>query len=462
MSAAHPAHRPGSEPALVEVAPSPREARAQDPLAHVVTGLAVLWALGIVLREPLQQAAFLAGLVLAGGIVWKRRPALAKDVRAFGWAAVALVGWQLVSPAVAMITAGMAGWPPGSRYGQALEPLAPVVLVLLATAGIRWRVVYAVLGAGWALNVALGLYQHLVYWPFELPAFFKISVERVRERFSTEDPARYAAGGFMFHRLRFAHAGVAMLGPVLAFVAGPFRAKWRAFAATLAALLLVGVYASFARAALGTALGVFAVASLLLLRGRLRSWGLAAAACLLLAILSSAGWRNRIAGASQNLFSGERALAMEAGSRLWNAHPVLGVGFGNHKRAALAERDVTGITDLLANDSHNLWLTTLAETGVVGLLLMLAFHVLLLRALWSRFRAGSWVAAGALLAFVGFHVLSVVHYLPFHTSVALTFYFVWGAGFAASAPASSACPASPGDPAELASRAASAQSASAR
>ncbi len=410
----------------------PRASRSHDPLAPVVTGLAVLWALGIALREPLQQAAFLAGLLLAGWIVWKRRPALANDVRAFGWAAAALVGWQLLSPAVAIVTADMTGWPPGSRYGQALEPLAPIVLALLATAGIRWQVVYAVLGAGWALGVALGLYQHLFYWPFELPAFFKVNVDRVRERFSTEDPARYAAGGFMFHRLRFAHAGIALLGPALAFVAGPFRAKWRTLGAALAALVLVGVYASFARAALGTALVVFAVASVLLLRGRLRSWGLAAAVCLLLAIVSSAGWRNRIAGASQNLFSGERALAMEAGSRVWKAHPVLGVGFGNHKRAALAERHETGITDLLANDSHNLWLTTLAETGVVGLLLMLAFHGLLLRSLWSRFRSGSWIAAGALLAFVGFHVLSVVHYLPFHTSVALSFYFVWGAGLAAS------------------------------
>ena len=38
------------------------------------------------------------------------------------------------------------------------------------------------------------------------------------------------------------------------------------------------------------------------------------------------------------------------------------------------------------------------------------------------------MATGALLSFGGFHLLSVVHYLPFHTSVHLCFSFIWGLG----------------------------------
>ena len=128
---------------------------------------------------------------------------------------------------------------------------------------------------------------------------------------------------------------------------------------------------------------------------------------------------------------------MEVGWELVRAHPLLGVGFGRYQEAAWATRGATAVTPLLSIDAHNLWLTAWAETGLAGLLLTAAYHVLLAQALLRRFREGSWIAAGALLSFAGFHLLSLVHYLQHHTGVYLSFALVWGLGLApaASSPA---------------------------
>jgi O-antigen ligase len=70
--------------------------------------------------------------------------------------------------------------------------------------------------------------------------------------------------------------------------------------------------------------------------------------------------------------------------------------------------------------------------GLVGLVLYLALHLALARVLWKRARAGSVMAAGALLSWVGFQVLGLVHYPQFHTGVMLSFALAWGLGLAPS------------------------------
>ena len=89
---------------------------------------------------------------------------------------------------------------------------------------------------------------------------------------------------------------------------------------------------------------------------------------------------------------------------------------------------VTGITEQLSHDAHAIPLTVWAETGVVGLLLYLALHLSLALTLLRRSRQGHWAAAGALVAWGGFQLLGLAHFLPFHPSVALAFAFVWGVG----------------------------------
>ena len=393
----------------------------------------LVWAAGAVLAEALAQAGAYA-LVIVAALRWRRLD-LDRGVRRFCTAAAALAGWQAIAPALAAWTGSAQRWPKSGRYGQFFDTLAPA-LAASAAADAPWVALAWVVSPGWALSTALGAFQHFVRWPFEQPAWFRTPVDRVRESFSVSGPPRYGAGGFLFHRLRFAHGAVAALGPSLAAALRTRSARVALAAISTAAALLAATYFSYARAALLVGLALVALAVAVLGRGWMRWGGVAAAAVLALGVLASPEWRSRLLRGEENLLGGdERRLSMEVGWELVREHPLLGVGFGYYQEAAWATRRATGVTPLLSIDAHNLWLTAWAETGLVGLLLTAAYHLLLAQALLRRFREGSWIAAGALLSFAGFHLLSLVHYLQHHSGVYLTFALVWGLGLAPAASA---------------------------
>jgi hypothetical protein len=397
-------------------------------LRRAVTFVLAVWVLGTVFAEGLQQAAAGAAVLLALVLFFRKSLSLEPDVRAYVRATLALAAWQLLSPALALLMGAAERWPRGARYGQVLDTVAGAAVASIGTVGVPWALLGGLMAGGWLLASAVGLFQHFVLWSWEPPAFLKLNLSRLQENFGTEEEPRYAAGGFLFHRLRFSHGAIATLGPALAVLARG-RVAWpRVLAGAVVGALLIIPYAAFARAALLTGFAVCVLALLLLSHGTPRKVGLAVAAALAVLVVVTPAWRERMGKAAENLFGGERSHAMSVGWRLVKEHPLLGVGFGNHKPAALATQAETGITDLLATDSHNLWLTTWAETGLVGLGLLFCVHLLLARALVRRHRAGSLAATGALLSFVGFHLLSLVHYLPFHPSVHLSFAFIWGLG----------------------------------
>lgn len=397
-------------------------------MRRAVTIILAVWAVGLVLAEGVQQIAAWAAVLLAVVLAFRKQPRLEPDVRAYVKATMALAAWQLISPAIALLTGAAERWPRSSRYGQVLDTVAGAAVASIGTVGVPWLLVGGLIAGGWLVSSALGLFQHFVLWTWEPPALLKMNMSRLQENFGTEEKPRYAAGGFLFHRLRFSHSAIAVLGPALAFLARGSGAGRRLVAAAVVCALIIAPYAAFARAALLTGFGVCVVALLLLSRGAPRKVGLAVAAALVMLVAVTPAWHERLGKAVENLYGGERSLAMSVGWGLVRQHPVLGVGFGNHRPAALVTQEQTGISELLATDSHNLWLTVWAETGLVGLVLLAAVHGLLARALVRRHRAGSIAATGALLSFVGFHILSLVHYLPFHTSVHLSFAFVWGLG----------------------------------
>ncbi|MCP3101364.1 O-antigen ligase family protein [Myxococcus sp. K15C18031901] len=397
-------------------------------LRLAVAAVLVMWAVGLVLAEVVLQVAAAAAVLLALVLAARRQLRLAPDVRAYVFASMALCAWQLVSPALALATGTASGWPRSARYGQVLDSVAGAAVASIGSVGVPWMALAGTVAAGWLFAAALGMFQSRVRWPWEPPAFLKLNLSRLHENFGTEASPRYAAGGIFFHRLRFAHGAIAALGPALAILGGSEVARRRLLAGAVVLGMLMSIYNAYARAALGAALLVSVVALLLLVHGTLRKVGLVLIALLVVVVLSSSAWRARMGKALGNIYGGERELAMSVGWSLVREHPWVGVGFGNHKSAALANQAQSGITELLATDSHNLWLTTWAETGLVGLVLLLAVHVLLGWALVRRHRAGSLAATGALLSFVGFHILALVHYLPFHTSVHLSFALMWGLG----------------------------------
>jgi O-antigen ligase len=392
-------------------------------LRKAICAAMVVWVAGFVLAEPIAQVGSFACLALA--LVGWKRAQVPRDLRRFVAAAAALAAWQAVSPAFSSMP-----WPKSGRYGQFADTLAPASLAVVAQLVVPWAAVACVAAFGWALSCALGLYQHFVRWPLAQWHWFKTPVTRVQESFSVSGPPRYGAGGFLFHRLRFAHGATALLGPALAVARSSQRRAQVAAALALAALLLISAYISYARAALLIACALVA----LLAFERFRAWALAGGGVLLALVCASADWRHRLALIPANLFGPERSLSMEVGWKLVRAHPLLGVGFGNHQDAAWAAWHQTLVNPLLAIDSHDLWLTAWVETGAVGLALTVAYHAALGAALVRRLRQGSPAAFGGLLAFGAFHALSLVHYLQHHTGVYLSFAFVWGLSLAGEEP----------------------------
>jgi O-antigen ligase len=392
-----------------------------------VTGLLCAWALGTAASEGLMQVAADATILCALVLLAMGRAQVAADLRPPLLVGGVLALYQALSPLLVHFSGG-ADWPSPGRWLQCLDTAATPALVVAASVGVRWTAVEVAAVGGWTGSVALGVVQHLVRWEAPLPTLLRLPVSRVQEMFSSEGRPRFAAGGFFFHRLRFAHGAVALLGPALATSLRAASARRRWLGAWLLLLCVLAIYLSFARAALGAAVLVGGAACLTLSRGWARRAGLAGVLLLLAAVALAPGWRLRLADATENLFGGERAQARSAGWDLVRRHPLLGVGFGNYHSAALARSGDTGLIPQLARDAHALWLTTWAETGLVGLLLWLAWQVLLALALLRRMRLGAWPAAGALLSWGAFQALALVHHLPFHSSVHLTFALVWGVG----------------------------------
>jgi O-antigen ligase len=393
--------------------------------SRVATVLVAAWAAAFWLSEGMLQAVADLSLVASAMLVL-RGAALPPEARLPAGAALALAGWQAVSPLIARAL-GAPGLPPGALWLHCLDTAALAASALLGAQVLRWVWPAALFFAGGVLSVALSMVQHLVRWSVPVPRFLRVPVDRVHETFGGED--RYAAGGFFFHRLRLAHASVAALGPAVATALRPAASRVRVLAALLAVSCVGCIVLAYARAALLTALLLVVLAAVVVTRsGRIRTAVGALVLVLGLAALMSPGWHARLGAATENFVGGERALARGAGWDLVHQHPWLGVGFGNYRTAALARAGVTGINDQLSRDAHSIGLTVWAETGAPGLLLWVLLHVALLRALLRRAREGNTMALGAALSWIGYQTLGIAHYLPFHPSVSLGFALVWGVG----------------------------------
>jgi O-antigen ligase len=98
--------------------------------------------------------------------------------------------------------------------------------------------------------------------------------------------------------------------------------------------------------------------------------------------------------------------------RMFQAHPFTGVGYLNFAAELPAYFQDTGnySTSVIQFSSlgfaHNTYLTVLAETGLVGAILVGALAVAGWRMAWVAVRSGEWAGESAMLAFVGIAVCS--------------------------------------------------------
>jgi len=183
---------------------------------------------------------------------------------------------------------------------------------------------------------------------------------------------------------------------------------------TAIVMLVVGVAYSFSRAAYFGALAVIAVYAV---RRSVR--GLAGAAIGLgglLPLLPAAVTARLGTVWSSSGLDADSAVRLDLWSsaiRMFDAHPVFGVGYLNFAGQLPAYFQSTGNYDSflvqlsLLDFAHNTFLTILAETGIIGAVLTGALGVAGWRKAWRAMRAADWAGEGAVLAFIGVGVCSV-------------------------------------------------------
>lgn len=111
--------------------------------------------------------------------------------------------------------------------------------------------------------------------------------------------------------------------------------------------------------------------------------------------------------------------------KMWNDHPLLGIGAGNYLDLVLVYTPVTAMFVPV----HNLYLETLAETGLIGIsALALVILVLMvptaIRANYL-FKRGGWMAAGIWCGLVGMWLRLAVT-MSFHDPTVLSHLFLAG------------------------------------
>ncbi|WP_405648098.1 O-antigen ligase family protein [Streptomyces sp. NBC_00019] len=179
-------------------------------------------------------------------------------------------------------------------------------------------------------------------------------------------------------------------------------------------VLALGVAYSLSRAAF---LAGIAVVALYALRRSLRgvlALG-AGAACLvpLLPAAIAARFGSILGGGTPDASSAVRLDLWSSALRMFEAHPIFGVGYLNFASQLPAYYQATGDYEVmflplpLLDFAHNTYLTVLSQTGLVGAVGVCSLAVLGARRAWCALRSGAPAGEAALLAMVGAGVCSL-------------------------------------------------------
>lgn len=207
--------------------------------------------------------------------------------------------------------------------------------------------------------------------------------------------------------------------------------KMRWIHAAAVALAIGGIYASFSRGALiGLALVPF-----VFLRGR-RTLVIVPVLALLVAVAAPNLLAERFATLTTS--GGEASSRLDiwhSAVSIWQTHPIAGVGLGSFPQAYASAR-IPGKAFLPQTifepppHAHNLFFHTLAEEGLVGLLVLIGLLVLAGRTAWRmRRRSDRWssvMGAGMLAAVVAFVVHNFFDVTLFDGSTAFYFWTLLG------------------------------------
>jgi O-antigen ligase len=290
--------------------------------------------------------------------------------------------------------------------------------------------------AGLLLSSAVGLVQYRTGVDLVYLSHLRASPALVE---APGVPGRFGAMGFFTSRLSFGHNATVVLAFLLGAMAAGALPKRRLFIAAGAALLgLAAVAVTFDRAAylaLGAAAAVIAAAA----APRVRKILIPALAALLLLAALNGGVRNRFESAFSSGGNADRVFLWRAAVEIIRDHPLRGIGFGNYPRVCGRYYDRLDPSVGMRTWAHNLELSTLAETGPLGLLAMLSIFAVAAWALLRRLRPGGF-ALGGLAALTALFVIAQAHDVVYDTKVMYALWLVLGLSLF---PAEEASPGSP-------------------
>jgi O-antigen ligase len=212
---------------------------------------------------------------------------------------------------------------------------------------------------------------------------------------------------------------VALFGGVLAAGAVPRRPAFLIAAAT--ALGLAGIAVTFDRAAYLALCGAAAVVAVCAAPRARRALVPVLAALLLLAALHG-GVRGRFLTAFSVTSNSDRAFIWSRAVEMLRDHPLQGVGFANYSKAGARYYDRADPSFPMRTWAHNQPLSTLVETGPLGLAALVWVFAAAAAALLRRLRSGDRLAPGGLAALAAVAIIAQVHDVFYDTKV---MYALW-------------------------------------
>jgi O-antigen ligase len=239
---------------------------------------------------------------------------------------------------------------------------------------------------------------------------------------------RYGAMGFFTSRLTFGHNAtvvLSLIGGALAARALPRRAAIAASTALAAGLLAVAL--TFDRAAW---LGLLVAAGVILINARHRIWAFALASAATLAMFHPA-IRARFRSAFSAESNADRLFIWSRALEIVRDHPLRGIGFANYPLVCGRYYDRVNPGFIMRTWAHNLELSTLAETGPLGLAALLWLLVAAARML---VRSASPLKIGALAALAAWFTMAQVHDVLYDTKVMYALWFSLALGWSPAPP----------------------------
>ncbi len=317
--------------------------------------------------------------------------------------------------------------------GDTTRPLFALALFVgrYGFAGLSQRALQRIVGAFLGLMVLNGIYGlvQLKWGALPWDSWFLKNPKSAQIYIPGRVYHERASSGLFYNRLKLAHLGVVALLAMGLLIAE--KSSWTKRGALVvgALLLLASVVFSYARMSLLALCASGMLLALLLARIKVIAGVVISSLALGGGFLMSAYGQRRVEALAEDLEI--RRAMFNAAISIFEQHPILGVGHGVY-RSVSAGHMPESLTGVLLTSPHNIWLQTLAETGVVG---FLGFNLVLGVGLWRGIRAArrpqdnprervadrwSLMVVSALL------IVGLMHFTLHHAAVALAFWTAMG------------------------------------